>query len=162
MFGPPSKTKQPDSVEHAYNYALFLLGLSMRTEFEMQRKMKVRGYNPDVVEQVMSKLFEEKLLDDYHYAEVYLNNLKEYRTFGYFGIKKKMLEKHLSKETVEGLLEQELTFEEELKIAKRLMGKELGDYKKSELSQLQKQKLAGKLQARGFRGDIVAKLLWNS
>src|SRR5687767_2416928 len=88
-FKKPSKTKQPDSVEHAYNYAIFLLGLSMRTEFEMRRKMAVRGYQEDVIEAVITQLYQEKLLDDRHYAEVYINNLKEYRTLGYYGIKKK-------------------------------------------------------------------------
>ncbi len=160
-FHKPSQTKQPDSVEHAYNYAIFLLGLSMRTESEMRRKMIVRGYQENVVEDVIKKLYEEKLLDDRHYAEVYINNLKEYRTLGYYGIKKKLMEKQLPKNDIEELLEQEVTPEEELKSGKKLIRKELGpDYKKSKLDQATKQKLARKLQARGFRMDTIAKLVF--
>src|SRR6185503_18972582 len=153
VFKRPSKTKEPDSPEHAYNYAIFLLGLSMRTEFEMRRKMQVRGYVAEVLEETMTRLLAEKLLDDQHYAEVYLTNLKEYRNFGFYGIKKKMTEKHLPKEYVEELLERELTVAEESKIAQRFVTKEMGDQTKSSLTQEQKQKLAQKLQARGFRMD---------
>jgi SOS response regulatory protein OraA/RecX len=159
-FNKLTKTKEPESTEHAYNYAIFLLGLSMRTEQEMRRKMTLRGYTPEVVDQTIAKLYEEKLLDDRHYAEVYINSLKEYRTFGFYGIKKKLLEKRLPKNDIEELLEQELPLEEELKIAQKLLAKELGsDYKKSQFSQGQKQKLARKLQAKGFRVDVIAKLV---
>ena len=161
MFKKPSKTKQPDSVDHAYNYALFLVGLSMRTESEMRRKMAVRGYNENVIKQVIKQLYAEKLLDDRNYAEVYIRNLKEYRSFGFYGIKKKLMEKNLPAGDIEELLETELTPAEELKIGKKFMAKELrGDYKKSDLTQEAKQKLARKLQARGFRGDAVAKLIF--
>jgi regulatory protein len=160
-FNKPSKTKQPDSVEHAYNYAIFLLGLSMRTENEMRRKMTLRGYQEDVVEQGIKQLYDEKLLDDRHYAEVYITSLKQYRTLGYYGIKKKLTEKQLPQEDIDELLELEMTPEEELKSAKKLIEKEAGPgYKKSTLAQADKQKLARKLQARGFRMDVIVKLLF--
>lgn len=131
----------------------------MRTENEIQRKLTLRGYHPDVIQQTLGKLYKEKLLDDKHYAEVYLNNLKEYRSFGYYGIKKKLLEKHLSQAIIEQLMEQEVTADEELNIGKKFLQKELGPGKKT-LDQVQKQKLARKLQARGFRNDIIAKLVF--
>ena len=156
-----SKTKEPDSPEHAYNYAVYLLGLSMRTEAEMRRKMTLRGYTGDVVEQTIKRLYEDKLLDDSNYAETYLRNLKEYRTLGYYGVRKKLLEKQLPAAEVEQLLAQDFTAADELASGKKLLQKELGaDYKKSELTQEQKQKLARKLQARGFRSDVISRLLF--
>jgi len=150
-FNKPTKTKEPSSPEHAYNYAIFLLGLSMRTEYEMRRKMTLRGYDADVITQTIAKLYEEKLLDDRHYAEVYLNSLKEYRTFGFYGIKKKLLEKQLPKDYIEELLERELTFDDEIAIAQKFLAKQ---------TSTDKQKLAQKLQARGFRMNVIAKLLF--
>jgi len=161
VFNKSSKTKQPDSLEHAYNYAIFLLGLSMRTEFEMRRKIIMRGYRANIAEDIIKKLYDEKLLDDRHYAEVYINNLKQYRTLGYYGIKKKLMEKLLPENYVEELLDLEITPEEELKSGKKFINKELGiDYKKSALTQEQKQKLARNLRARGFRTDTIAKLVF--
>ena len=156
-----SKTKEPDSLEHAYNYALYLLGLSMRTEAEMRRKMTVRGYTEDVTEQVIKQLHSEKLLDDRNYAEVYIRNLKEHRTLGYYGVRKKLMEKQLPAQDIAELLERDITPEEELKSGKKLLQKELGsDYQKAVFTQEQKQKLARKLQARGFRTDVISKLLF--
>jgi regulatory protein len=123
--------------------------------------MKLRGYNPDVIDQIIQQLHEEKLIDDRNYTEVYLRNLKEYRTFGYYGIRKKLMEKQLPKEYIEELLEQDFSLDDEKKIAKKLIEKELGsDYKKSSLSQEQKQKLGQKLRMRGFRSDVISKLLF--
>jgi regulatory protein len=155
------KTKKPEDLEHAYNYALFLLGLSMRTEAEIKRKMELRGYVAKIIIGTIKKLYEEKLLDDHNYTEVYINNLKQYKNFGYYGIRKKLMEKQLPKTDIEELLEQELTLEEELKLGKRLLQKELGaSYKKTQLTQEQKQKFGRRLQSRGFRMDIISKLLF--
>ena len=153
--------KDPESVDHGYNYAIFLLGLSMRTENEMRRKMELRGYAAQVVENVIKQLYNEKLLDDRNYAEVYVRNLKQFRSLGFYGIKKKLMEKRLPTADIEDLLKSEITLEEELKLGKKFLGKEMkADYKKSLVTLENKQKLARKLQARGFRSDIIAKLLF--
>jgi regulatory protein len=142
--------------ERAYNYAVYLLSLKLRTEGELREKMKLKKYNPEIIDEVIKKLYEYKYLDDQRYAEVYLENLKKYKNFGYYGIKKKLMEKRLPSSTIEKVLADGLAVDEETKIAQRLIIK-LGTEK---TTQEQKEKLAQKLRARGFRNDVIAKAIF--
>lgn len=173
-WGKPSKTKEPDNVDKAYDYAVFLLSLQLRTIGEVLHKMQKRGYSEKVIGEVVERLKGRHYLDDRRYAEIFLENLKAYRNFGYYGIKKKMMEKRLPLELIESVLEESLPKAEELKIGKRLLAKEgysIKDKEESEIQyssygegqseeQRQKQKMANRLKNRGFRGDVIARLLF--
>ncbi len=175
MFKSPKKTKEPENLEKAYDYAVFLLSLQLRTIGEVIEKMKNRGYPQNIIDEVIARLKVEKALDDERYAEVFLDNLKQYKNLGYFGIKKKFMMKKLSNDLIERVLADGLSLADELKIAKRFLKKEGVIVKPSandsnaedntystynEAQSTQKQKLAQKLRARGFRMDVIAKLVF--
>jgi regulatory protein len=172
MFKAQQKTKEPENFDKAYDYAVFLLSLQLRTTGEVEKKMEGRGYGHEIIADVVRQLKGQKYLDDQSYAEVYLENLKKYKNFGYYGIKKKFMEKRLPTEIIEKILANRLPVEEEIKIAKRLLKKEGFAVKTKsaneetqyrtfdEESAKQKQKLAQKLKARGFRGEVIAKLVF--
>jgi len=145
-----------ENSERAYNYAIYLLGLKLRTEGELREKMRLKKYNAEVVDSVIKILYENNYLDDSRYAEVYLENLKKYKNFGFYGIKKKLMEKRLPLVIIERVLADGLAVDEEIKIAQKLI-KKLGTATKT---QEEKQKLAQKLRARGFRNDVIAKLIF--
>ena len=142
--------------QKAYDYALFLLGIKLRTEGELREKLKVKNYKSQVIDEVIVQLKENRYINDLNYAEVYLENLKKYKTFGFYGIKKKLMEKRLPSEIIENVLNEGLSEEEETKIAKRF----LKNLDVVGLSYEEKQKFAQKLKSRGFRGSIMAKLLF--
>ena len=124
MWDKPSKTKEPLNEQKAYEYAVFLLSLQLRTIGEIKEKMERRGYTSAIIEYVTDQLRDQKYLDDERYAQVFLDNLKQYKNLGYFGIKKKFLMKKLPPELISKILDEGLTVEDELKIAKRLLKKE--------------------------------------
>ncbi len=170
----PSKTNEPDNGEKAYEYAVFLLSLHLRTAGELRQKMEQRGYRPDIIEQVLDRLHAQKYLDDGRYAEIFLDNLKQYRSFGYFGIKKKFLQKRLPPELADRVLAEGLSVEDEIKIARRLLKKEgyeaAGPQPDGEISyrvfgadaqaDAEKQKMARRLKSRGFRSEVIARVLY--
>ena len=91
FFQKAKPLQKPDDTEHGYQYALFLLNLRLRTEGEMWTKMQTRGYYPDVIEQVVKQLKDEKLIDDERYIEMYIDNMKLYKYYGVFMMKKKLI-----------------------------------------------------------------------
>jgi regulatory protein len=161
-----------NSFEKAYNYATYLLGLKLRTEGELREKMRLKKYNAEVVDSVIKQFLESKYLDDQRYAEVYLENLKAYKNFGYFAIKKKFMEKKLPAQLIESVLTEGYSIVDETLVAKRFLKKEGYEVKvKSDNSEVQyntfneesgkeKQKIANRLKSRGFRGEVVAKLVF--
>ena len=160
-----------ENFEKAYGYAIYILGLKLRTEGEMREKLRNRKHNHKIIDEVISRLVENKYIDDQRYAEVYLDNLKKYKNFGFFGIKKKLMEKRLSMELIGRVLSEGLSAEEEKVIAERVIASERKRTKTVDrdkdrrgifgLAMAEKQKIANKLKSRGFRGDIIAKSLFD-
>lgn len=142
------KEEAKKSLEKAYNYAIYLLGLKLRTEGEIREKLRVKNYELRITEEVIKQLAENRYLDDQRYAEVYVENLKKYKNFGFFGIKKKLMEKRLPKEIIENILNEVLSEEEELKIAKKLLNK---------IGEVEKQKAVMRLKSKGFRTGVIMK-----
>ncbi len=155
MYKRPSKTKQPDSQTHAYEYCMFLLNLRLRSEGELRYKMKERGYIETVIDQVINRLVDLKYVDDNRFLEILVDNYKRYKNYGYMMIKKKLMEKRLSRETIEAGMDEYFTNEDEMAVAKRFIKKE----KLTVNTQEDKQRLMRKLQARGFKLDVIMKLI---
>jgi regulatory protein len=59
----------------AYDYAMFLLNIRLRTEGELRGKMREKGYEGEVVDEVMARLKDAHYVNDRRFAEVYLENL---------------------------------------------------------------------------------------
>jgi len=169
----PTKTKEPDNLDKAYDYAVFLLSLKLRTIGEVIKKMQQRGYNESVIEKTIERLKEQKYLDDKRYAEIFLENLKAYKHFGYYGIKKKFMEKKVPAKLIDSTLEEGLLISDELKIAKRLLKKEGFEIKNGQADEevqyrtyqdegqnKEKVRMANRLKSRGFRSEVISRLLF--
>jgi regulatory protein len=172
MYKQPSKTKEPENLDKAYDYAVFLLSLKLRTVGEILKKMEDRGYGQLIIDEVIDRLKDQKYLDDAKYAEVFLENLKAYKNFGYYGIKKKFMEKKIPASLIDSTLQAGLTAKDEIKIAQRLLKKEGIEVKQkkdeeenqystfNEEATKEKQTLANRLKSRGFRGEVISRLLF--
>ncbi|MCX6797476.1 MAG: RecX family transcriptional regulator, partial [Candidatus Doudnabacteria bacterium] len=122
------------SQNKAYEYAVFLLGIRLRTEGELREKLRIKparggsafggNYNDKAINEVIQRLKDQHYIDDQRYAEIFLDNLKKYKSWGYYGIKKKMMEKRLPANIIENVLSEGLSEEEELKIAERYLKKQ--------------------------------------
>lgn len=160
MFKKAKPLNDPSDFDHAYQYALFLLNLSMRTIGEMQDKMNKRGYDKKVINHVIEVLLEDKYINDENYAEIFINSMKNYKTWGRFMMKKKLYEKKLPKELIEQKLEELVSDEDELEIATRYLQKDFKDIKLiKKLEYQDRQKWVRKLMSRGFGMDVVTKLI---
>ncbi|HMQ01474.1 MAG TPA: RecX family transcriptional regulator [Candidatus Doudnabacteria bacterium] len=159
MFKKARALKDPTDYDHGFQYALFLLNLSMRTTSEVKEKMTRRGYIPAVINEVINNLLQEKYLDDKNYAEVFINSMKNYKTWGRFMMKKKMYEKQLPKELIEESLNQHVTITDEIAIAQRYLERQYKEVELGSLSYEGKQKIMKRLLARGFGMDVVIKLV---
>ena len=162
MWKTKQKTTEPENLQKAYDYAVFLLSLQLRTEGEVNKKMQERGYTEKVIGVTLARLKENRYLDDWRYAEVYVDNLKKYKSFGYYGIKKKLMEKRLPADIIESVLSQGLDEDEESQIAEKFLKKHKVTGKQKILNRSSaeadsdaKTKLAQKLRARGFRNGVI-------
>lgn len=159
MFKKAKPLKDPADYDHGYQYALFLLNLSMRTQNEIKEKMQRRGYASTVINEVINNLLQEKYLDDDNYAEVFINSMKSYKTWGRFMMKKKLMEKKLDSTLIEEKLAELVSAKDEKEIAKRYLERQFKDINISGLEYEEKQKVMRRLLSRGFGMDVVTKLV---
>lgn len=159
MFKKAKPLQDPSDYDHGYQYALFLLNLSMRTIEEMRGKMSKRGYTSNVINEVINNLLQEKYLDDDNYAEVFINSMKNYKTWGRFMMKKKLMEKKLDSRLIEQKLSELLTEQDEQDIALRYLDRHFKGVDFPELVYEEKQKIMRRLLSRGFSMDTVKKVI---
>lgn len=160
LFKKSKPLKKPEDVQHGYDYALFLLNISMRTEAELREKMQKRGYFPQVITEVVEKLFQDRYLDDARYAEVYIESMKRAKYYGAYMMKKKLYEKKVPKDIMEEKLAELLTEDDEREIATRYVEKNFGKLKDvAKFEYDEKQKVMRRLIARGFGLDLAKELV---
>ncbi len=146
-----------------YEKAVKLLSIRLHTTGELYQKLKQRGFKDKDIQSVLRRLEELGFLDDRRFAEIFVDNLKRYKDFGYYGIKAKLLHRKIPSEMAEEALAEFFTLEDEFAVASRYLGKQSarggstsGGKKREELAW---EKLARSLQSRGFRSEIIRKTL---
>jgi len=162
MFKKAKPLKDPTNSKHGYEYAMFLLDLRLRTEGEIRDKMRQRGYIQEVINTVVGQLIDLKYVDDNRFVSALIQNYKQNKSYGFFKIKQKLMEKRLPSALIESSLEEFFPVEDEIEVAKRFLLKEFPKYltDSTKFTYQEKQKIGQKLQARGFRMDVISKLVF--
>ncbi len=140
----------------AYEAALSLLDYSARTENEMKKKLRMKGYIEMVIESVIERLKDARLVDDRQLAERIAENASE-RGIGAYALKRKLKTRGISEDDVEyasSLMDEEKEKEGALRECQRL-------YKKYASLPVReaKAKLSAALSRRGYSWDAVSEAI---
>ena len=137
----------------AYEAALSLLDYSARTESEIRNKLLMKGYLPPVIESVIERLKDARLVDDRQLAERIAENASS-RGIGSYALKRKLKVRGISEDDVEyasSLMDEESEKEGARREAVRLFRK----YAHLP-SREAKNKLSQALSRRGYSWDAVS------
>jgi regulatory protein len=134
--------------EKAYDRAIKLLSIRAHTSFELARKLKQKGFAQAGIDEAIKRLTEERFLKDEDAAYSYAMSLINHKTFGYFGIKAKLMQKGLPNNLVESILAENFPLEAEAKIAQKYLEKT----GKTGI------KAAAGLKSKGFRTEVISRL----
>ncbi len=149
-------------INDAFKLAYKLLGLRLRSVFEMERRLKEKGFENDMISRVIKKLKEQKYLDDEKFAEAWIRDRINLQPRGSFMINIELKEKGVSSEIIEKKLAELLPFEKELAIAEELFNKKIKIMKAGD-RELPKekvyQKIVGFLRGKGFGREVVRRVM---
>jgi regulatory protein len=137
-------------MKKVYDKAIELLKIRPHHSFELTKKLLMRGFDREEVASVIQKLQEENLIDNAQFAQAYLDELIRNKSFGFYGLKAKLMSRGIASNEAEQLLKENLSLEKEKEIALQVVER-TGD--------LDKVKLAQKLQRKGFRGDVIREVI---
>ena len=148
----------------AFKLAYKLLGLRLRSVFEMEEKLKEKKIKEETISQVIEKLKEQKYLDDEKFAEAWILDRINLHPRGSFMISQELKEKGVASKIIERKLTELLPFEKELEITEELFAKKMKIIKANGVKLSKEktyQKMANFLRAKGFSGEVIRETMEN-
>lgn len=97
--------KNDDCVQQAYQKALHFLNFKLRSTKEVYEKLEKLDFAPEIINEVLQKLSEQKFIDDRFYAESYLNQTKFVTLKGPKAVAFELQKKGISDQTISAVLE---------------------------------------------------------
>jgi regulatory protein len=154
----PANLSTPDVSRNgsrdAFDYALNLISRQMHSVGQLRAKLISKRYGKAEADGALARLVELKFLDDDAFAETYFENLKKYKSYGFYGIQKKLYERQLAKPLVAKLM-RSFTADDELAVAQRFLARQFGERGQD------RERLQRMLANRGFRTEVIFKAVKN-
>jgi regulatory protein len=134
--------------------AIRLLALRAHSEKELRTKLIQKGFAEEMVEDVISELKTQKLLDDIAFAHSYARTRLINKPVGERLLRQELRQKGISDECINAVVSEAFSEKDQIEYAKELLVKKLP--RSQGLENLKKKKrLADFLVRRGFDWDLV-------
>ncbi|CAN2039987.1 Regulatory protein RecX [Candidatus Magnetomoraceae bacterium gMMP-15] len=142
----------------AMNTAVRLLSYRNHTEYEISQKLKQRGFDIEIISQIISECQRLKYINDEEYAGLYIEELKA-KGYGTYRIRLSLKKKGIISEQINKFLSEHLSEIDEIEIARKAMQKKLKSLSREKDLKKRKEKIYRFLYSRGFSGSVISKLL---
>ncbi len=139
---------------NVYDKAIQLLKIRPHYSTELVKKLTLRGFDKPEIEKVINYLLDKNLINDANYAKTYIDELIRNKTFGFYGLKAKMMQRGIEADDAERLLKENFSHEKEKEIAQRVVERETRIVNRED-----KIKLAQKLSRKGFRSEAIREVI---
>jgi regulatory protein len=142
--------KEANLLQNCFDAALHFLSYRPRSENEVRRRLRRRGFDSDIVEEVILKLKERRLIDDLAFSEYWRNNRLSFSPRSRRLIKLELMKKGVTAETaneaVKDLDDENCIYEAGLRKARRLSGSDYDAFRR---------RLYDYLRRRGFSYETI-------
>jgi regulatory protein len=146
-----------EELRQAFDRALHFLGYRARSQAEVRRRLLQKGYEEEIVDQVIDRLREGGLLDDSQFTEAWVRARTTGRGMGPRRIAWELRQKGVDAETVRDAVER-IDEETELGLALKV-GRQKAESVRGEPMPVARRKVAAALQRRGFSWEVTSRVL---
>jgi len=150
-----------DTKNEALKFAIKLLTLRRRSVLEIESRLQKKGYNTDIIQQVLADLNSYKYLDDELFAESYINDRMNFRPCGRFLIKKELKERGIAENIISRKIEELISVEKEIESARKLAIQKSKTISSNTEKSKAIQKVKVFLQSKGFSFEIISQAVKN-
>ncbi len=151
-----TRLQTKDEFETALVRAMHFLSFRARSEQEMKTYLNKKGFEPALIEQVITRLKEDKLVDDLDFAQNWLDNRQRFRPRSKWLMKLELRQKGVAEHKIEQAVQ--LTDLDDFDLALdagRKIGRRYHHLDKPEHDR----KLGAALQRRGFSYEVIRECL---
>ncbi len=137
------------------SYALRLLGIRDRSEYELRIKLQDKGYDPEMISGTIDQLKDAGFIDDRKTAESIIRYCKEGKLLGENGTKHYLKKRGIPEEIIAQMT---TSAGEQIENAKILISKREKYLKKLPLK-VKINRLYGQLQRKGYGNEIINRVI---
>jgi regulatory protein len=148
---------QAEEIRQAIDLALQFLGYRARSRAEVRRRLARKGYEEEIVDQVIERLSQGGLLDDSQFTEAWVRARTTGRAMGPRRIAWELRRKGVDAETVRDAVGR-IDETTELGLALKV-GRQKAESMRGEPMPVARRKIAAALQRRGFSWEVTARVL---
>lgn len=148
-----------DRTWQAREAALHLLAVRPRSAVELARRLRMKGYGPDVAEEVIGRLRELGMIDDAVFAGMLARDRVRLRPQGSRRLANELRQKGVDEETARTAIRETMEGEQtdERELARRACAK--WKPRAGEEPERARRRLHGFLARRGFDGDVIREVM---
>lgn len=154
------KTREPLTEPALYDYAVKALGRSMRTEAELRRLLSSRAdqgpQGEALVAAVLTRLKEQKYLDDKSFAETFTRLRQENEKLGSRTVRQKLTQKGVPRDIAEDAIEARYAGANEEKLARQHLERKRI---RKPTNEKETARIMRRLVAAGFSTGVIYKIL---
>lgn len=156
---PVRKLAKPNNLEKARAYAFLLLKFRLRSEKELEERLKQKGFSPEQAQETVSFLKEKEFIDDRVFAKKWVASRLR-KPLGLRSIRQELVAKGIAKDIIaESLIGAQDGYSEKL-IVQQLAQKRFARSRGVERLKV-RARVYTYLLRRGFSPDIIKEVLTN-
>ena len=152
-----SEMLRAENVQRARQVALNLLSYRQRSADELTRRMVLKGYPEDVVEEALTALARADLVNDERFSKDWVANRLQYKPMGKVRMAWELRQKGVAQELVERAVE-DVDSETEYQLALGLAQRKI-DRIGADASDEERRRMASFLRRRGFGWDVTNRVI---
>ncbi len=149
-----NELQNQDTVEKAKDSAYTLISLRPRSTAEIQQSLKKKGYDLDVIEQVINRLVDLDILNDETFAQYWVEQRDSFKPRSHMALRQELQQKGISRDIIDAAL----TDSDEISAARAAAEKKAGLLTRYEEDEFKK-KLGQFLQRRGFSYELIKDII---
>jgi regulatory protein len=140
--------------EKAYQF----LARRAHSEKELRTKLANKGFEQNLLDEVVSELRQQKLLDDAAFAKSFVRNRLSNKPLGEFALRQELRKKGVAEDQIKFVLQTAYADKDQIEYARELVQKKRPQYEKLD-EQAKKKRLADFLIRRGFDWELVKEVV---
>lgn len=144
--------KKLSKLTNQYIRMISLIYARPRSEYEIRTKLRTKKIEPEEIEELITKLRDNKYLDDEKFAKWWVSGRKSSRPISSLKLKSELAQKGIKADLAQRVISEDFTKEDELTALKKLIEKKKDKYETE-------QKLMSFLASKGFNYSQIKEAL---
>lgn len=142
----------------AFEISLNFLSYKLRTEKEIITKLKSKKFSAEIIDEVITKLKNLDLLDDYNYSKIFINDKINLTNYSKRRIINDLYQKGIDKRIYEDYLEEVFGYNMELDKATQIVETKINIWKEKYEGYELRNKIVTFLLQKGFSYDVAKQI----